>query len=52
MSTPNQVAKNDRIVWADCEMTGLDPDRHVLVEIAVIVTEDASFMKTMPMQCA
>ena len=39
MSTPNQVAKNDRIVWADCEMTGLDPDRHVLVEIAVIVTD-------------
>ncbi|RAV31486.1 oligoribonuclease [Corynebacterium heidelbergense] len=38
-TTPNQIAKNDRIVWADCEMTGLDPDRHVLVEIAVIVTD-------------
>lgn len=38
-STPNQIAKQDRIVWADCEMTGLDPDRHVLVEIAVIVTD-------------
>lgn len=37
--TPNQIAKNDRIVWADCEMTGLDPDRHVLVEIAVVVTD-------------
>lgn len=38
-STPNQVAKNDRLVWVDCEMTGLDPDQHVLVEIAVIVTD-------------
>lgn len=38
-STPNQIAKQDHIVWADCEMTGLDPDRHVLVEIAVIVTD-------------
>lgn len=38
-STPQQVSKQDRIVWADCEMTGLDPDRHVLVEIAVIVTD-------------
>ena len=38
-TTPNQVSKNDRIVWADCEMTGLDPDQHVLVEIAVVVTD-------------
>ncbi|RRQ09267.1 oligoribonuclease, partial [Corynebacterium bovis] len=38
-TTPNQIAKNDRIVWADCEMTGLDPSRHVLVEIAVVVTD-------------
>ena len=38
-TTPNQVAKNDRLVWVDCEMTGLDPDQHVLVEIAVIVTD-------------
>lgn len=37
--TPNQIAKIDRLVWADCEMTGLDPARHVLVEIAVIVTD-------------
>ncbi|MCB0918386.1 MAG: oligoribonuclease [Actinobacteria bacterium] len=28
-----------RIVWIDCEMTGLDPDSDVLVEIACIVTE-------------
>jgi oligoribonuclease len=37
--TPNQIAKNDRLVWADCEMTGLDTSRHVLVEIAVVVTD-------------
>ncbi|HEY4642263.1 MAG TPA: oligoribonuclease [Thermoanaerobaculia bacterium] len=26
------------LVWIDCEMTGLDPDKNVLIEIAVIVT--------------
>ena len=29
----------DRIVWIDCEMTGLDPERHVIVEIAALVTD-------------
>ena len=29
----------DRIVWIDCEMTGLNLGRDALVEIAVIVTE-------------
>ena len=37
--TPNQTAKIDRLVWVDCEMTGLDTSRHVLVEIAVVVTD-------------
>ena len=27
------------LVWVDCEMTGLDPDQDVLVEIAVVVTD-------------
>ncbi len=27
------------LVWIDCEMTGLDPEVEVLVEIAVIVTD-------------
>ena len=27
------------LVWIDCEMTGLDPDVEVLVEIAVVVTD-------------
>ena len=28
-----------RIVWVDCEMTGLDPDTDALLEVAVIVTD-------------
>ncbi len=27
------------LVWMDCEMTGLDPDKHVLLEIATIITD-------------
>jgi len=30
---------NEPLVWIDCEMTGLDPDVEVLVEIAVVVTD-------------
>ncbi len=32
-------AENDRLVWIDCEMTGLDLSVDELVEIAVIVTD-------------
>ncbi|WP_257160230.1 oligoribonuclease [Corynebacterium cystitidis] len=32
-------AKNDRLVWIDLEMTGLDVHRHVIVEIAALVTD-------------
>ncbi|HUQ64106.1 MAG TPA: oligoribonuclease [Acidimicrobiales bacterium] len=28
------------LVWMDLEMTGLDPARHVIVEIATLVTDD------------
>lgn len=28
------------LVWIDLEMTGLDPERHVIVEVATIVTND------------
>jgi len=33
------MAAADRLVWIDCEMTGLDPARDEIVEIACIVTE-------------
>jgi oligoribonuclease len=33
------MASQDRLVWIDCEMTGLDLAKDQLVEIAVIVTE-------------
>ncbi len=32
-------AKDNRIVWVDLEMTGLDPARHVIVEVATLVTD-------------
>lgn len=30
---------NDRIVWIDCEMTGLDLDNDALIEVAVLITD-------------
>jgi len=30
---------NDRLVWVDCEMTGLDLVRDALVEVAILVTD-------------
>ncbi|WP_425846357.1 oligoribonuclease [Agrococcus sp. TSP3-2-1] len=33
------MAAADRIVWIDCEMTGLDPTVDELVEVAVVVTD-------------
>jgi oligoribonuclease len=35
----NDQRNGGPLVWIDCEMTGLDPERHVLVEIAVVVTD-------------
>lgn len=33
------LKKSDQnLVWLDCEMTGLDPDKERLIEIAVVVT--------------
>ena len=37
--TPPVLAKSDlNLVWIDCEMTGLDPERERLIEIAVVIT--------------
>jgi oligoribonuclease len=33
------MTNDGRLVWIDCEMTGLDLDRDALVEIAVVVTD-------------
>jgi len=43
-STPRRISRTDRIVvvlaWMELEMTGLDPARHVIVEIATLITDD------------
>jgi oligoribonuclease len=37
--SPATLQKNDQnLVWLDCEMTGLDPERDRIIEIAVVVT--------------
>jgi len=33
------MSRKERLIWIDCEMTGLDVERQTLVEIACIVTE-------------
>lgn len=33
------MAASERLVWIDCEMTGLDPSTDALVEVACLVTE-------------
>ncbi|WP_430592711.1 oligoribonuclease [Humidisolicoccus flavus] len=33
------MASLDRLVWIDCEMTGLDPQVDELVEVAVVITD-------------
>ncbi|KAI1704562.1 exonuclease domain-containing protein [Ditylenchus destructor] len=38
-NTESATINKARIVWVDCEMTGLEVDQHRLVEIACIVTE-------------
>ena len=35
---PTLTKSDDNLVWIDCEMTGLDPEKERLLEIAVIVT--------------
>ena len=38
MTESNKICNASNIVWIDCEMTGLDAQTDVLLEIAVIVT--------------
>ncbi|WP_374190882.1 oligoribonuclease [Phycicoccus sp. CSK15P-2] len=39
MSSPGDRARTDRIVWIDCEMTGLSLEDDALVEVAALVTD-------------
>ncbi|GAB4397461.1 MAG: oligoribonuclease [Rhodoferax sp.] len=39
LSTVDLPKSDQNLVWLDCEMTGLDPDRERIIEIAVIVTD-------------
>ena len=34
----NVITISEHLVWIDCEMTGLDPEKDCLVEIAVVIT--------------
>ena len=31
--------RKENLIWIDCEMTGLDPDRNRIIEIATVVTD-------------
>ena len=35
---PSLARSDQNLVWLDCEMTGLDPERERIIEIAVVVT--------------
>ena len=38
-SGSDQDDRNQHLVWVDCEMSGLDPAKETLLEVAVIVTD-------------
>jgi oligoribonuclease len=38
-ATPTERSVNDRIVWIDCEMTGLSLQADALIEVAALVTD-------------
>lgn len=35
---PNLAKSDQNLVWVDCEMSGLDPEKERLLEIAVVIT--------------
>jgi len=39
VSVPTDRAVNDRIVWIDCEMTGLSLEHDALIEVAALITD-------------
>ena len=38
LTQPSLQKNDDNLIWLDCEMSGLDPEKERLLEIAVIVT--------------
>ena len=39
LDTESPLKKSDQnLIWLDCEMTGLDPEKERLIEVAIIVT--------------
>ncbi len=38
MTAKAMTRSSDNLVWIDCEMTGLDPEKEVIIEIAAIIT--------------
>ena|SRR5258708_2713107 len=36
---PKKPKANERLIWLDLEMTGLDPERHAIIEIGCAVTD-------------
>ncbi len=41
VSQPSPDPRRERWIWIDLEMTGLDPDRDTIIEIATLVTDRA-----------
>ncbi len=39
VTSENSERSQDRIVWIDCEMTGLDLGKDALIEVAALVTD-------------
>ncbi|WP_027966440.1 oligoribonuclease [Halomonas halocynthiae] len=39
LSSADANAKSQRLVWIDLEMTGLDPNRERIIEVATVVTD-------------
>ena len=39
LAAPQPKPSQDNLVWIDLEMTGLDPGRDVIIEVAVLITD-------------
>src|SRR5690606_34252452 len=49
MKEYSMAANDQRLVWLDMEMTGLDPEKERIIEVAVVITEaDLSFVAEGP----